>query len=46
MREILITIHEIVAPAAQPFYASTLTALALFFLWTIIIKLAANTAKK
>lgn len=46
MKEILIAIHETVAPAAQPFYASTLTAVALFLLWTIIIKLAANSTIK
>jgi hypothetical protein len=46
MKEILIAIHETVAPAAQPFYASTLTAVALFLLWTIIIRLAANSTIK
>jgi hypothetical protein len=46
MKEILIAIHETVAPAAQPFYASTLIAVALFLLWTIIIRLAANSTIK
>ena len=46
MTQILIAIHETVAPAAQPFYASALIAVALFLLWTIIIRLAANSTIK
>ena len=46
MQEILIAIHETVAPVAKPFYASTLIAVALFLVWTIIIKLAANSTIK